>query len=73
MTITEIIASHLPRPTSVEIEGDTELADLGADELTKQGIAMTIEEITGRDVPDSVSSKWVTVADVARDYGEGVA
>ncbi len=72
-TITDLITSHLPRPTSVAIEADTELADLGADELTKQGIAMKIEEMTGRDVPDPVAMRWRTVADVERAFvGEGV-
>lgn len=69
-TITDLITSHLPRPTSVAIEADTELRAIGIDCVSLMGLAMDIEDHTGRRVTDKRIEEWATVADVAKDFGE---
>lgn len=67
----EIIVSNLPRMTSLPIEPDTELKALGMDCVSFMGLAIDIEDRTGRRVTDAEIDKWATVADVARALGEG--
>lgn len=67
----EIIVSNLPRMTSLPIEPETELRALGMDCVSLMGLAIDIEDRTGRRVSDAEIEKWTTVADVARVLGEG--
>lgn len=71
--IADIITRNLPRLTNVAVEPDAELNALGADCLTRLGIAMDISEATGRDVPDCEVERWETVADVARALEKAAA
>lgn len=67
----EIIVSNLPRMTSLPIEPETELRALGMDCVSLMGVAIDIEDRTGRRVTDAEIEKWATVGDVARVLGEG--
>ena len=69
MTLINLITNHLPRPTSVAIEPDTELKALGIDGISLMGIAADITQQTGRDVRDAEIERWITVGDVARSLG----
>lgn len=69
----EIIVSNLPRMTSLPIEPETELRALGMDCVSLMGVAIDIEDRTGRRVTDAEIEKWATVSDVARVLGEGLS
>lgn len=69
MTLINLITNHLPRPTSVAIEPDTELSALGIDSIGRMGIAIDITDQTGREVSDCEIERWITVGDVARSLG----
>lgn len=64
MNIPQIITENLPGPARIEITPDTELHDLGADELTIDSIALDLGNALGTDIPDEEARKWRTVADV---------
>lgn len=68
----EIIVSNLPRMTNVAIEPETELRALGMDCVSLMGVAIDIEDRTGRRVTDAEIETWATVGDLARVLGEGV-
>jgi acyl carrier protein len=69
----EIIVSNLPRMTNVAIEPETELRALGMDCVSLSGVAIDIEDRTGRRVSDAEIETWATVGDVARVLGEGLS
>ncbi|WP_159975787.1 MULTISPECIES: acyl carrier protein [unclassified Novosphingobium] len=70
--IKTLIRHHLPTPTALDITPGTELADLGADQLTIHGLALDLGNEVGRDISDDEAAKWVTCGDVFRSAGEEV-
>lgn len=68
----DIIVSNLPRMTSLQIEPETELRALGMDCASLMGLAIDIEDRTGRRVTDAEIERWATVVDVAQVLGEGI-
>ncbi len=72
MNIPDLIQRNLPALTSLPIEPEAYLRDLGADPLTNEGIAIDLSEIIGRDIPDAESAGWETVADVMASAMEKV-
>lgn len=64
----DLIQRNLPGITHIAIAPDAMLDDLGADVLTRHGLALDITNETGREVSEQEADGWVSVSDVMKSY-----
>lgn len=68
LSITDLIIRNLPSITHHPIEPGVLLDDLGADVLTREGLALDIMNATGRDIGEAECRDWCTVRDIMDAY-----
>ncbi len=66
--VPDLIQRNLPGFSLGPIEPDAMLDDLGADVLTRHGLALDITNETGREVSEQEADGWVSVSDVMKSY-----